>query len=252
MPVFVAYLKVEDIDGVASVAPASLAAGGGARFTIDVKNGMSDETRTGITIAPEDEVDIAGSRGVANLVLKFADARESSSCSVLAPADFAARFKKKKATLKEQPRSLTADDAGAWVPFLAFEARGMDIVNLSLGEDDAVVTSRVPPAPSPFARCSHARVPLGRAAPPSTPTSGTATGPTTTRGSPRPRPLDSESAADDTPPRAGGLPRVTHGHRDEGRAGIVQNAKPPPANNNREMSRNVLLLEQASTVVLPA
>lgn len=138
MPIFVAYVKVEELDGVASVSPAPFEE---ATFTIDAKNGMSDEVRRGVTIAPADENDIAGSRGVANLVLRFDDSKEQASCSCLSAADYTTRFKKKKAALKETPRPVTGADAGEWVPFLAFEARGMDVVALTLGVDDVVVTS---------------------------------------------------------------------------------------------------------------
>jgi len=182
MPVFVGYVKAE-LDGVAL---AAVRTGPDAIFTIDVKNGMSDEVREGVTISRADEFELEGSRGVSNLVLRFADSTEKASCSLptaareptagsgrppnfakiptgcsgprpphgaqkrhhdvwfprrLTAEDFKTKFKKKKQALAEAPRVLTADDSGEWVPVVAFEGRGMDVVKLRLTADDVVVTS---------------------------------------------------------------------------------------------------------------
>lgn len=137
MPVFVAYFKAE-LEGVSFV---GIHTNKDAMFTIDVKNGMSDETRERVTISPSDEFELEGSRGVSNLVLKFADSNEKSSCSVLTPEDFKSKFKKKKEALKSLPRALTGEDNGEWVPIVAFEARGMDVTKLHLTVDDLVVHS---------------------------------------------------------------------------------------------------------------
>ena len=68
MPVFVAYFKAE-LDGVKY---AGVYTGKDRIFEIDVKNGMSDEVREKVTISSADEYELEGSRGISNLVLKFA------------------------------------------------------------------------------------------------------------------------------------------------------------------------------------
>ena len=137
MPVFVAYLKAE-LDGVSFVGPHT---GKDRTFEIDVKNGMSDEVRERVTICSLDEIELEGSRGISNLVLKFQDSAEKASCSILGDEDFKSRFKKKKEALKQAPRALTAEDSGEWVPIVAFGARGMDVTKFHLGRGDLVVHS---------------------------------------------------------------------------------------------------------------
>ena len=132
MPIFVAYIKADlENVGSASVDVAS------ATLTIDVKQGQSDETRESVTISREDEVPLDGSRGIANLVLSDWKA----SCSVLTADEFTTRFKKKKEALKETPRPVTDEDSGCWVPVVAFEARGLDVVRWRLREGDVSVRS---------------------------------------------------------------------------------------------------------------
>ncbi len=132
MPVFVAYIKA-DLENVGS---ASIDVET-ATLTIDVKQGQSDETRESVTICREDEVPLDGSRGIANLVLSDWKA----SCSVLTADEFTTRFKKKKAALGETPRTVTDEDSGSWVPVVAFEARGLDVVRWRLREGDVSVRS---------------------------------------------------------------------------------------------------------------
>lgn len=136
MPVFVAYIKA-DLENVGSAAIDVES----ATLTIDVKYGQSEEVRESVTICRQDEEPLDGSRGVANLILKFADANERSSCSVLSADEFKTRFKKKKQALAEMPRSVTDGDSGTWVPVVAFEARGMDVVTWRLREGDVSVRS---------------------------------------------------------------------------------------------------------------
>ena len=49
--------------------------------------------------------------------------------------------KKKKQALAETPRSVKEEDSGSWVPLVAFEARGLDVVRWRLREGDVSVRS---------------------------------------------------------------------------------------------------------------
>lgn len=138
MPLFVAFVKAE-LEGVASLAPPE-----DVTWKIDVKHSSGDEVRSGVTICASDEVELTGSKGVANLVLKFADASEQSNCSVVTAFNRDKKKGKKKGGGKggdDEPRAVTADDSGEWVPIVAFEARGLEVVNLTLGTGDLVVTA---------------------------------------------------------------------------------------------------------------
>lgn len=131
MPVFVAMLKC-DLENVASLTPRT----SNSVWTIDVKHGQSDEMREKVTIDAEDEIEIEGSRGTANLIIKFEDAAEKAQCSILSDEQFKTKFKNKKKQLELAPRAATADDSDIWLPFLAFEARGLDVVKVHLGGDN--------------------------------------------------------------------------------------------------------------------
>ena len=135
MPVFVGYFKAT-LENIGTMQPKA-----DNTWKIDVQNSQSTERRDGITINAEEEVELEGSRGVANLEIKFPDSTEKANCSVVGAAAFQAQFKKNKAKLKEIPRAVTGDDSGEWVPIVAFEARGLDVVKLTLGVDVFTVTS---------------------------------------------------------------------------------------------------------------
>ena len=128
MPVFVALARCE-LENVASVSPRTSK----SVWVIDVKHGQSDEVREKVTIDAEDSVDLEGSRGTANLVLKFADAAEKANCSILSADDFKTKFKNKKKQLELMPRAITSE---AWTPFLAFEARGLDVSRVHVNGDN--------------------------------------------------------------------------------------------------------------------
>mmetsp|Transcript_23833 Transcript_23833/g.31025 ORF Transcript_23833/g.31025 Transcript_23833/m.31025 type:complete len:180 (+) Transcript_23833:72-611(+) len=136
MPIFVAYLKgdFENIDKIETKTSTSV-------WTIDLKHGQGDEVRKGVTIDAEDVIELEGSRGTAHLVLKFADANEKAQVSIITPEEFRSKYKNKKNAMAHAPRALTADDSGSFVPVLAFEARGADVINLSLGGDNFIVTA---------------------------------------------------------------------------------------------------------------
>ncbi|KAJ1444960.1 hypothetical protein M885DRAFT_551376 [Pelagophyceae sp. CCMP2097] len=135
MPVYVAYIKAE-LENVGLLGPMVE-----HTWTIDVKDCMSDEIRKEVTIDPTDLIDLEGSRGIANLVIRFTDSKEKAQCTLLDNEAYKTKFKKSKTALKSIPRALTGDDSDTWVPILAFEARGMDVTKLHLCLGDFVVTS---------------------------------------------------------------------------------------------------------------
>lgn len=134
MPVFVAMMRCEELENVARLEPRTLS----SVWTIDVKHGSSEETRQGVTIDAEEEVEVEGSRATANLVIKFADATEKAHCNILSVDDFRAKRKKQTAYA---PRALTSEDSQEWVAFLAFEARGLDVTRVHVGGDNFDVVS---------------------------------------------------------------------------------------------------------------
>ena len=135
MPVFVGYFKAT-LENIGSLEPKA-----DNTWKIDVQNSQSEEKREGVTINAEEEVELEGSRGTANLEIRFPDSTEKANCSIIGAASFQATFKKNKAKLKEMPRAVTAEDSDEWVPIVAFEARGLDVVKLTLGVDDFTAKS---------------------------------------------------------------------------------------------------------------
>lgn len=124
MPVFVASVKceLENVEKLETLSPV---------WKIDVKHGSSDEVREGVTIDATEVFELEGSRGTCNLVIKFKDAAEKAQCTILT------EFNKKA---KVVPRPYTADDT-EWVPFLAFEARGLEVTRVHVTDDNFLVTA---------------------------------------------------------------------------------------------------------------
>lgn len=122
MPVFVACVKA-DLENVERLETLSQV------WKIDVKHGSSDEVREGVTIDATEFFDLEGSRGTCNLVIKFKDAVEKAQCTILTD---------KK--LKVEPRPMTAEDSD-WVPFLAMEARGLEVTRVHVSDDNFLVTA---------------------------------------------------------------------------------------------------------------
>lgn len=80
-------------------------------WNIDVTQSGGQEVREGVTVCAAEEVDIPNSRGTANLVIKFGG-KNPATISV--------------EQVKGVTRPYTAEDAGQFVPIVAFECRGME------------------------------------------------------------------------------------------------------------------------------
>lgn len=71
-------------------------------------------------VSPLEDVELSGSRGTANFAMKWAkDSRHEASLSVQ--------------QIKGMTRSFTADDAGSFVPVVAFECRGLEPIDWQPG-----------------------------------------------------------------------------------------------------------------------
>lgn len=84
------------------------------RWCLDVKEPTGDETRNGVFVSDEDVVEVAGGRGEAHFLLKWPGAK--------APAQLSVVREHKKLKL----RPITGDDGNTFVPFAAFECRGLE------------------------------------------------------------------------------------------------------------------------------
>lgn len=75
MPTFVLWVKAE-LENVAEIA-----APAGHAWCIDVQQAAGTEEKKGVWVDPAEEAELSGSRGVANLVIKF-DNKEASASLV--------------------------------------------------------------------------------------------------------------------------------------------------------------------------
>ena len=90
--------------------PSRRACVGGAA---QMKQSGGSEVREGVYVSSEETAELEGSRGEANLVMKFPGGTKQCSMSVVSP--------------KGKTRALTEDDSD-FVPIVAFECRGMEPV----------------------------------------------------------------------------------------------------------------------------
>jgi hypothetical protein len=109
---------------------------------VSVKNPISNfEVREKITLNPSVHVEQEENAREPphHFSLKWQGSKKASVIEVLDAAATRAALKKKKSKLGE-PRHVTGDDSGKWVPILAFECRGLEPYVYHAG-DEFVVTS---------------------------------------------------------------------------------------------------------------
>lgn len=83
-------------------------------WNAQVKDSTGDDVREGVRVSSSNIEDLKDSRGQCNFQIKFVkDARKSAYLTVV--------------PLKNVTRSMTGEDDGRWVPFIAFDCRGMDV-----------------------------------------------------------------------------------------------------------------------------
>ncbi|KAG2483004.1 hypothetical protein HYH03_018085 [Edaphochlamys debaryana] len=107
MPTFLLCIKVE-LDNVENLSiPAT------AHWCLDVKEGAGSEEKKGVYVTSLEEHELTGSKGTANLVMKFAKgSKKEASVNVM--------------EVKGVTRPYTAEDDGKFVPIIAFECRGLE------------------------------------------------------------------------------------------------------------------------------
>lgn len=87
-------------------------------FQLNISDGQG-ERKDGITLSINDVLEIEGSRGEANYVMKWPGGAQQAYIKIVEiPA---------KKGGKDFKSTYTADDSGKWVRFVAMEARGIDI-----------------------------------------------------------------------------------------------------------------------------
>jgi hypothetical protein len=102
MPIIALYVKAE-LQNVASFSPPE-----GHLWCIDIEPSAGGEKRSKIMLDPSEELELKGSKGHANLVIK--DGKREHTMSVV--------------DVKGVIKPLTPEDE--WVPIVAFECRGIE------------------------------------------------------------------------------------------------------------------------------
>ncbi|EQC36979.1 hypothetical protein SDRG_05800 [Saprolegnia diclina VS20] len=112
MVLFVLYVKA-DLENVGSIEAPAL-----HRWCLDIKEPTGDETREGIWVSDEEELEVSGSRGTAHFLMKWPGAKKESQLTVVRD-------------IKKLTRAISANDSGEYVPLVGFECRGIEPVSWS-------------------------------------------------------------------------------------------------------------------------
>ncbi|EFJ43749.1 hypothetical protein VOLCADRAFT_109954 [Volvox carteri f. nagariensis] len=122
MPVFLLSIRAE-LENVESLSiPSS------SHFCLDVKESAGSEEKKGVYVTSTEQHELSGSKGTANLVMKFAKgSKKEASINVQ--------------EIKGVTRPYTADDDGKFVPIIAFECRGLDPIAFHPEGDWRVVSA---------------------------------------------------------------------------------------------------------------
>lgn len=92
---------------------------------MQVKNPSGDDTKEGVYISPDEQLELTGSRGTANLALKWTrDSRHEAYANIQ--------------QVKGITRPFTAEDEGKFIPIVGFECRGLEPIDWR-PEDDFIV-----------------------------------------------------------------------------------------------------------------
>eukprot|EP01026_Neomeris_dumetosa_P031729 TRINITY_DN2515_c0_g1_i10.p3 TRINITY_DN2515_c0_g1~~TRINITY_DN2515_c0_g1_i10.p3 ORF type:complete len:163 (-),score=24.27 TRINITY_DN2515_c0_g1_i10:469-957(-) len=121
MVMFLLYIKA-DLENISSIKLPE-----GYAYCLTVKNSAGEDVREGVYVSATEEHEMAGSRGTANFVLKWArDAKTNASLNVT--------------DVKKVTREYTGDDSGQFVPIIGFDCRGMEPIAFH-PENGWIVTS---------------------------------------------------------------------------------------------------------------
>ena len=119
MGIFVLFIKLE-MEGISRLSFAE-----GARWCVDLEH--QGEHKAGVYICPDEENEVEGGRGMANFVMKWPESKRQCNISII--------------DLKDVTRNnYELGDVGEFVPIVAFECRGCDIVGFSFQDPFTVET----------------------------------------------------------------------------------------------------------------
>ena len=106
MPVFALEIKA-DLENVSKLRPLE-----NNLWKLDISNSDS-ERKLGITVSAGDEIDIEGSRGIANFILKWPGSKQQSYIKIV--------------RLEKCSGEYSGSDSGSFVRIVGFECRGLVI-----------------------------------------------------------------------------------------------------------------------------
>eukprot|EP00525_Craspedostauros_australis_P006877 CAMPEP_0198111742 /NCGR_PEP_ID=MMETSP1442-20131203/3683_1 /TAXON_ID= /ORGANISM="Craspedostauros australis, Strain CCMP3328" /LENGTH=209 /DNA_ID=CAMNT_0043768299 /DNA_START=180 /DNA_END=810 /DNA_ORIENTATION=+ len=110
---------------------------------VSVRNPLNDyEVRENVVFNPSEtrEQDEGAREPAHHFALKWEGSKKMSILQVLDDKEAASALKKKKAK-GLQPRSMTSEDNGGWVPILAMECRGLEPYAFHPMSEEFVITS---------------------------------------------------------------------------------------------------------------
>jgi hypothetical protein len=117
MPQYILFIKAE-LQHVKSFRPKE-----GARFCVDLTSGS--ETRSGVWIDPNVQVDAPGGRSETNLVISFEGVKSQATVDIVSCSEVATEYKE--------------ENSGQWVAIQCFECRGCEVAAYTPGDDWIVV-----------------------------------------------------------------------------------------------------------------
>ncbi len=128
MPTFTIYCKAE-LEGIQEIV-ADLR---NTSWCVDVVSSVDDsDKRERVTIDPRDEIELTGSRGTANFVVKFNGSVKQATANVKVGGCLEKGGGKAR---------ITAAQSDEWVPLVEFECRGLNITEWHPTNEFTVISS---------------------------------------------------------------------------------------------------------------
>lgn len=115
MPVYSLKIKAE-LEEIAKMSVTE-----GVMWKFDIQSGEGGDSKSGITVTASDVMELDGSKGEANFIVKWPGSKMQSYIKVLETKAGAAEY--------------TAEKSGEWVTIANFECRGLEIVSYIPGAD---------------------------------------------------------------------------------------------------------------------
>lgn len=118
MPIYSLKIKAE-LEGIARLSVVD-----DVMWKFDIQSGDGGETKSGITVSKADVMELDGSKGEANFIVKWPGAKQQAYIKVL--------------DMKAGSGDYTEDKSGQFVTIANFECRGLEIVSYLPGADFCV------------------------------------------------------------------------------------------------------------------